>query len=91
MVLRLISIGQLRCIYHGDDVASDILKIPNISHYIHQCVRFNYITNASHDTSVNRKYLFIQDTIEKGLVFNPPKQTVVDCCVDTYFSELRGH
>ena len=66
-------------------------KRPYISFAVHQSARFTHNTKASHYTDVSRIFWYIQGTKDNGLVCNPSKKLVVDCCADAYFSGLWGY
>ena len=63
---------------------------PDISFAVHQYEWFTNNTKASHDSTVKSIFLYVQGTKDKGLVFNPSKETVVGFCVDDDFQGFRG-
>ena len=64
---------------------------PDISFSVHACTQFTHNTKVSYDMYVKRICQYLQDTKDKGLLFNPFKKLVVDCYTGKDFAELWGH
>ena len=64
---------------------------PDISFSFHQCDWFTHNTKVSHEKAVKRICRYLQCTKNNGVVFNPSKKLVVDCCADADFAGLWGH
>ena len=64
---------------------------PDISFAVHQCARFTHNTKASHETTVNRIFRYLQGTKDNGLVFNTYKKLMVDFYSDADFVGLWRH
>ena len=65
--------------------------ILDTSFAVHQCAKFTHNTKASHDMSVKRICWYLQETTDKGLVFNPYKIMAVDFYIGTYCVGFLGN
>ena len=61
---------------------------PDIAFAVHQCARFTHSPRQSHAKAVKRIVRYLQGTKDKGLIFTPTDELVVDCYVDADFAGL---
>ena len=61
---------------------------PDIAFAVHQCARFTHSPRQSHGKAVKRIVRYLQGTKDKGLIFTPTEDLVVDCYVDADFAGL---
>ena len=61
---------------------------PDIAFAVHQCARFTHSPRQSHGTAVKRIVRYLHGTKDKGLIFTPTDELVVDCYVDADFAGL---
>ena len=63
---------------------------PDIAFAVHQCARFTHSPRQSHGKAVKRIIRYLQGTKDKGIIFTPTGELVVDCYVDADFAGLWG-
>ena len=61
---------------------------PDIAFAVHQCARFTHAPRLSHAKALKRIVRYLQGTKDKGLIFAPTNELVVDCYVDADFAGL---
>jgi hypothetical protein len=61
---------------------------PDIAFAVHQCARFTHAPRQSHGRAVKMIIRYLQGTKDKGLIFKPSGELVVDMYVDSDFLGL---
>ena len=61
---------------------------PEIQFSIHQCDCFTQNYRASHEDTIIRTRLYLEDTQNKGLILSPTRKLCVNCYVDYDFTGL---
>jgi hypothetical protein len=61
---------------------------PDIAFAVHQCARFTHAPRQSHGKALKTIIRYLQGTKDKGLIFKPTNELVVDMYVDSDFLGL---
>ena len=61
---------------------------PDIAFAVNQCARFTHAPKQSHAKALKRIVRYLKGTQDKGLIFCPTDELVVDCYVDADFAGL---
>ncbi|MGH3055162.1 MAG: reverse transcriptase domain-containing protein, partial [Gaiellaceae bacterium] len=64
---------------------------PDISFAVHQCARFTHCPKRSHEEAVKQICRYLKGTRDKGIIFKPTENYVLDCYVDADFAGLWGY
>jgi hypothetical protein len=63
---------------------------PDITFAVHQCARFSHNPRKSHAVAIKRILRYLKGTRDKGMLFSPVDNFVVNCYVDADFAGLWG-
>jgi hypothetical protein len=63
---------------------------PDIDYAVHQAACFNHCAHQSHEVAVKRIARYLKGTRDKGLIFNPNSELLLELYADADFAGLWG-